>query len=96
MVPIRSSRAREFRQKSNRCQPLIGSTAKAHRPSVVPPQSKEFFSQKEKETTLAGIVYDKGPLSKELTSCDLGGRAMTVGASVAKKNTVGYEPTVQA
>jgi hypothetical protein len=41
-------------------------------------------------------VYDKGPLSKELTSCDLGGRAMTVGASVAKKNTVGYEPTVQA
>lgn len=59
-------------------------------------QSKEFFSQKEKETTIAGIVYDKGPLSKELTSCDLGGRAMTVGASVAKRNTVGYDSSVQA
>eukprot|EP00899_Mesostigma_viride_P012757 jgi/Mesvir1/21482/Mv03932-RA.1 len=51
--------------------------------------SKEFFSQKDKETQIKAHIYDKGPLPKEGTPVDLGGRAMTAGASIAKKNIVG-------
>eukprot|EP00850_Spirogloea_muscicola_P015816 SM000124S25948 [mRNA] locus=s124:231059:232714:- [translate_table: standard] len=54
--------------------------------------SKNFFKQKEQETNLKSFVYDKGPLTKGITSCDLGGRAMVAPASEAKKNTVGYVP----
>eukprot|EP00270_Netrium_digitus_P001684 TRINITY_DN1184_c0_g1_i1.p1 TRINITY_DN1184_c0_g1~~TRINITY_DN1184_c0_g1_i1.p1 ORF type:complete len:224 (-),score=40.86 TRINITY_DN1184_c0_g1_i1:244-915(-) len=53
-------------------------------------QSKNFFRQKEQETQIKNIVYNKGPLTKGITACDLGGRQFVAPASEAKRNTVGY------
>jgi hypothetical protein len=53
-------------------------------------ESRDFFAKKEAETQIKNIVYTKDPLTKGVSACDLGNRAMTVGASDAKKNTVGY------
>ena len=50
--------------------------------------TKEFFENKEKESKLGPVIYDKGPLKEGLTPCDLQGRAMTVGQSQAKENIV--------
>ena len=52
--------------------------------------SKAFFEQKDKETEVKGMVFDKGPLKKGFTQCDLGGRQMVAGAAEAKSNTKGY------
>ena len=47
--------------------------------------TKEFFENKERETTIKAVVYDKGPLKEGITECDLSGRAMTIGQSDVKK-----------
>eukprot|EP00732_Lithocolla_globosa_P004039 Lithocolla_globosa_v1_NODE_3495_length_1656_cov_279.743285.p1 type:complete len:229 gc:universal NODE_3495_length_1656_cov_279.743285:732-46(-) len=49
-------------------------------------KTKEFFENKEKESTIGNVEYFKGPASKGLTPQDLSGRAMTVGQSQAKDN----------
>jgi hypothetical protein len=49
--------------------------------------SKAFFENIEKNTTLKSVVYETKALPKQ-TFVDLGGRAMTVGASTAKSNVV--------
>ena len=49
--------------------------------------SKQFFQNIEKNTTLKAVVYETKALPKT-TPVDLGGRAMTVGASLANKNVV--------
>ena len=46
--------------------------------------SKAFFEQKDKETEVKGVVFDKGPLKKGFTQCDLGGRQMVAGAAEAQ------------
>ena len=56
-------------------------------------QSAKFFQQKEQETQIKGIVYQKGPLQKGLTHCDLSGRSMVAPAAEAKRNTIGYQGT---
>lgn len=53
--------------------------------------SKQFFQKKEAEGQIKNIVYNKGPLTKGLTACDLGGRSFVASHSDAKKNTIGYE-----
>ena len=58
--------------------------------------SKAFFEQKDKETEVKGVVFDKGPLKKGFTQCDLGGRQMVAGAAEAKANTVGYNVEMAA
>lgn len=54
-------------------------------------QSKKFFESKEKEGTIGKVIYDKGPLSKGMTPCDLGGRDFVASHTEAKKNIVGYD-----
>lgn len=49
--------------------------------------SKAFFQSVEKQGTIGAVLYDTKPLS-ERTPVDLGVRAMTVGATEAKANTV--------
>ena len=53
-------------------------------------QSANFFKKKEQESQIKNIVYDKGPLAKGITACDLGGRSTVAPASEAKRNTVGF------
>eukprot|EP00475_Leptophrys_vorax_P045699 TRINITY_DN9579_c0_g1_i1.p1 TRINITY_DN9579_c0_g1~~TRINITY_DN9579_c0_g1_i1.p1 ORF type:complete len:224 (+),score=24.22 TRINITY_DN9579_c0_g1_i1:439-1110(+) len=53
--------------------------------------SKKFFQQKEAEGEIKNIVYNKGPLTKGLTACDLGGRQFVASHSDAKRNIVGYQ-----
>jgi len=50
--------------------------------------TKEFFENKEKESKIGPVIYDKGPIKEGITHCDLGGRAMTVGQSQAKENII--------
>ncbi|GJP51777.1 hypothetical protein CLOM_g10919 [Closterium sp. NIES-68] len=53
--------------------------------------SKKFFEKKEAETNITSIVYNKGPLQKGITACDLGGRQFVASHADAKKNIKGYE-----
>jgi len=46
--------------------------------------TKDFYSAKEKDTQLSGIVYEKGPLT--VTPMDIGGRAMVASQSEFKGN----------
>lgn len=66
--------------------------AKAGQSSALKDQSKRFFEAKERQTEVKDFVYNKGPLAKGITACDLGGRAFVASHSDAKKNIVGYEP----
>eukprot|EP00897_Mesotaenium_endlicherianum_P000988 jgi/Mesen1/10890/ME000935S10224 len=52
-------------------------------------ESKKFFEQKEQETEIKNIIYDKGPLKQGLTACDIGGRSFVASHTDAKKNTIG-------
>jgi hypothetical protein len=55
--------------------------------SDIKAKAKAAYSTKEKETTIGAVVFDAGPLSKGMTACDLGGRAMTAAPTEAMKNT---------
>mmetsp|Transcript_29083 Transcript_29083/g.35322 ORF Transcript_29083/g.35322 Transcript_29083/m.35322 type:complete len:222 (+) Transcript_29083:105-770(+) len=73
------------------------SGVKAGASSSVKASSKQFFEQKDKETEVQNAVYEQHiSKSKNVTACDLGGRAMTAASSEAKKNTVGYDAPAEA
>ncbi|CAI7867848.1 unnamed protein product [Closterium sp. NIES-53] len=57
--------------------------------------SKKFFQEKEAETNIKNIVYNKGPLNKGITACDLGGRQFVASHADAKKNIKGYESPIR-
>jgi len=48
-------------------------------------QTKEFYSETDKNTKVKGLSYGKGPLTT--TPCDISGRAMVAPTSEVKKNT---------
>ena len=54
---------------------------------VVLLQAKAAYQEKEKGTTIGAVVFDTGPLSKEMTPCDISGRPTVASNSEAKKNT---------
>jgi len=47
--------------------------------------TKDFYSEKDKNTKLTDVLYDKGPLSRE-TPIDIGGRSMVAAQSEFKQN----------
>lgn len=54
-------------------------------------KSKEFFMQKDSESEIKDVQYDKFlRQGKEVMDCDISGRAMVAPPSEAKRNTVGY------
>ncbi|KAK3253594.1 hypothetical protein CYMTET_37155 [Cymbomonas tetramitiformis] len=73
------------------------SGVKAGASSSYKSQSKEFFKQKDSESEVKGAVYEKIiSTSKEVSACDLGGRAMTAPPTEAKKNTIGYNSSTES
>ena len=71
----------------------MGSNSRGKQANYVSQQSdikakaKAAYQAAEKETTIGGVVFDQGPLTKGITACDLGGRASTASNTEAKKNT---------
>jgi len=51
--------------------------------------AKAAYKQKEKGTTIGAVVFDAGPLSKEMTPCDISGRPTVASNTEAMKNTAG-------
>jgi len=69
----------------------INAGVKAGDSAAIKNASKSFFMQKDKETTITGVTFEKNiSSSKTISACDLGGRTMTAGAADSKANTVGY------
>lgn len=57
-------------------------------------KSKEFFMQKDSESEIKDVQYDKFlRQGKEVMDCDISGRAMVAPPSEAKRNTIGYKST---
>uniref|UniRef100_A0A7S0MP50 ADF-H domain-containing protein n=1 Tax=Pyramimonas obovata TaxID=1411642 RepID=A0A7S0MP50_9CHLO len=70
----------------------INAGVKAGDSAAIKNASKSFFMQKDKETEIKSVVFEKNiSNSKKITACDLGGRAMTAPPTAAKANTVGYD-----
>lgn len=69
----------------------VRSGVQAGQSDVMKSASKKFFEQKEKESSIGPVIYDKGPLQKGMTACDLGGRSFVASHADAKRNIVGYE-----
>ena len=50
-------------------------------------QAKLAYKEAEKGTTIGAVVFDSGPLSKEMTPCDISGRDTVASNSDMLKNT---------